>query len=156
MLVKDALTFHPCRAPDLVFIARLSSEAFAEYTPMAVSHALDAVGRSTTWIAQRGAENVGFVTISKVRADVAVCHAIAVVKGERGKGVGFRLMQVFERFAREHELHRLELCTAACNLAALDLFYRRGFRLLRRRARFYDRGQDACVLAKDLAPLPSL
>ena len=36
------------------------------------------------------------------------------------------------------------------DLAALDLFYRRGFRLLRRRERFYERGQDACVLIKEL------
>ena len=46
--------------------------------------------------------------------------------------------------------NRLELCTADYNLAALDLFYRHGFRLVRRRERFYDRGQDACILVKDL------
>jgi hypothetical protein len=59
-------------------------------------------------------------------------------------------MQLFERFALQHGSRRLELCTAACNLAALDLFLRRGFRMLTRKQRFYALGQDACVLVKDL------
>jgi ribosomal protein S18 acetylase RimI-like enzyme len=154
MLVKEALTFRPCQAGDLVFIARLSSEAFAEFTSKAVSHTLDIVGRNTTWVALRGQTRVGFVTVAKEGAEAAVLHAIAVVRGERGKGVGFRLMQVFERLAREQNVRRLELCTADCNLAALDLFYRRGFRMVRRRERFYERGQDACLLVKDLELQP--
>lgn len=150
MLVKEALTFRPCLAVDLIFIARLSGDAFAEYTTKAVSETLDVVCRHTTWVALRGQECVGFVTVSKQGDDLAVLHALAVVRSERGKGVGFRLMQVYERFAREQNVRRLELCAAECNLAALDLFYRRGFRLVHRRERFYERGQNACVLMKDL------
>lgn len=154
MLVKEALTFRPCQVPDLIFIARLASEAFGEYTPKAVSHTLDVVARNTTWVALRGSEAVGFVSVNKEVSGVAVLHAIAVTRRERGKGVGFRLMQLFERFARENEVTRLELCTADCNLAALDLFYRRGFRMVRRREGFYERGQSGCVLVKDLEPPP--
>lgn len=156
MLVKEALTFRVCQATDIIFIARLSGDAFIEYSSKAVSHTLDMVGRYTTWVAVRGSEAVGFVAINKEASGVAVLHAIAVVRRERGRGVGFRLMQLFERFAREQEATRLELCTAECNLAALDLFYRRGFRLERRRERFYERGQNGCVLVKDLEPLPPL
>jgi ribosomal protein S18 acetylase RimI-like enzyme len=152
MLVKEALTFRPCQAIDLVFIARLASEAFGEYTSKAVSNTLDVAGRHHTWVALRGHQAVGFVTVAKEADRVAVLHALAVVRGERGKGVGFRLMQVFERFAREHHVIRLELCAPECSLAALDLFYRRGFRLLRRREKFYERGQNGCVLAKELEP----
>jgi ribosomal protein S18 acetylase RimI-like enzyme len=151
MLVKEALTFRPCSALDLLFITRLSSEAFLEYSSRAVSHTLELVSQNLTWVALRGSDPVGFVTVSQV-GEVAVLHAIAVVRRERGKGVGLRLMQVFERFAQESGIHRLELCTADCNLAALDLFYRRGFRLQRRRKSFYERGQDACVLIKELDP----
>jgi hypothetical protein len=59
-------------------------------------------------------------------------------------------MQLFERCALQLGSRRLELCASACNLAALDLFFRRGFRLRARKARFYPQGQDACVLVKDL------
>lgn len=155
MLVKEALTFRPCQAIDLVFIARLASDAFGEYTAKAVSSALDVVARHTTWVAVRGQEAAGFITVANEGDGVAVLHALAVVRGERGKGVGFRLMQVFERFAREHDVTRLELCTPECSLAALDLFYRRGFRLHRRRDKFYERGQNGCVLVKELEPQSS-
>ena len=77
-------------------------------------------------------------------------NAIAVVRSERGRGIGHYLMLAFERFARVRGGRRVELCTADYHLAALDLFIRHGFRLLRRRERFYDRGQDACILVKDL------
>jgi ribosomal protein S18 acetylase RimI-like enzyme len=154
MLVKEALTFRPCQPIDLIFIARLASEAFGEYTSKAVSNTLDVVGRYYTWVALRGREAVGFVTVANEGDGVAVLHALAVVRGERGKGVGFRLMQVFERFAREHGVTRLELCSPECSLAALDLFYRRGFRLVRRRQRFYERGQNGCVLVKAVEPQP--
>jgi ribosomal protein S18 acetylase RimI-like enzyme len=61
-------------------------------------------------------------------------------------------MQAFETQARAEGARRLELCTADCNLAALDLFYRRGFRLHRRREKFYERGQNGCVLVKEIEP----
>jgi ribosomal protein S18 acetylase RimI-like enzyme len=93
---------------------------------------------------------VGFAAIGDEGDGVLSLHAIAVVRGQRGRGVGVRLMGAFEQLAARRGAHRLELCTADYNLAALDLFYRHGFRLLRRRERFYERGQDACVLVKDL------
>jgi len=95
-------------------------------------------------------ERVGFAAISDEGEGVVMLNAIAVVRGERGRGIGHYMMQAYERFGRVRGGRRLELCTADYNLAALDLFYRHGFRLVRRRERFYDRGQDACVLAKDL------
>ena len=77
MLVKEALTFRPCQASDLIFIARLSGETFAEYSTKAVSHTLDMVGRYTTWVAVRGSDAVGFVAVNKESNGVAVLHAIA-------------------------------------------------------------------------------
>jgi len=93
---------------------------------------------------------VGFAAVGDEGDGVLSLHAIAVVRGERGRGIGVRLMGAFEQLAARRGARRLELCTADYNLAALDLFYRQGFRLLRRRERFYERGQDACILIKDL------
>lgn len=95
-------------------------------------------------------ERVGFATISDEGDGVMMLNAIAVVRRERGRGIGHYLMLAYERFGRLRGARRLELCTADYNLAAIDLFMRHGFRLVRRRERFYDRGQDACVMVKDL------
>jgi ribosomal protein S18 acetylase RimI-like enzyme len=150
MLVRDAIEVRRYQAADATFIASLAGEAFTEYTPRAVSHTLDLVLRFGTLVAVRGARRLGFIVIGRDGGDVAVLHAIAVTARERGRGVGHRLMLAFERVAEARGARRLELVTADCNLAALDLFYRRGFRLHGRRPRFYERGQNACVLVRDV------
>ena len=172
--MDPVIVVRPYEAADGAFIASLADEAFREYTSRAVAHTLDLVRRFTTLVAleqsyprterswlepnlsrQEGTptrvRRVGFVAIGgEPGEDVAQLHAIAVIDRERGRGVGRRLMLAFERLASARRAQRLELCTADSNLAALDLFYKCGFRLLRRRERFYERGQDACILIKDL------
>jgi ribosomal protein S18 acetylase RimI-like enzyme len=168
MRVEEAIAVRRYQTEDAAFVAALAREAFSEYTPQAVSHTLDMVRRFTTLVAlqpprrpfgsgsiERAVASlelrrVGFVAIGGDDREVALLHAIAVDHRERGRGVGRRLMRTFENVARSRGARRLELCTADCNLAALDLFYRSGFRLVRRRERFYARGQNACVLVKDL------
>jgi ribosomal protein S18 acetylase RimI-like enzyme len=150
MLALEGLSIRPYEAGDDEFIARLAEEAFDEFTPRAIPHTLDMVRRYRTLVVLRGQRRIGFLASSGQAGDVFVVQAIAVSRGERGRGVGEHLMREFEELARAASARRLELCTADCNLAALDLFYRRGFRLLRRRPRFYERGQDACILVKDL------
>lgn len=169
MLASDELSIRPYAAADDEFIAEVAREAFLEYSPRAVVHTLGLVRRCTTFVALRqlrplGAQpereaagappprraRVGFAAIGDEGEGVLALHAIAVVRGERGRGIGQHLMAAFEQLARRRGARRLELCTADYNLAALDLFLGRGFRLVRRRVRFYERGQDACVLVKDL------
>lgn len=176
MLATERLSIRPYQVGDEGFIAALAHEAFDEYTPFAVPHTLGMVRRCTTLIALRGLapplhqapavertastgapslpgrrrRRVGFAAIADEGEGVVMLNAIAVVRGERGRGIGHYLMLAFERFGRLRGGRRLELCTADCNLAALDLFIRHGFRMVRRRERFYDRGQDACILTKDL------
>jgi ribosomal protein S18 acetylase RimI-like enzyme len=150
MLVKETLTIRPYQAADVGFVARLAHEAFDEFTSRSVSHTLDIVGRFTTLVAVRSGRRVGFISLDADQGGIAQLHAIAVVGRERGRGIGQRLLFAFEKLAYSRGARRLELCTADCNLAALDLFLRSGFAIVRRRPRFYERGQNACILAKDL------
>jgi ribosomal protein S18 acetylase RimI-like enzyme len=180
MLVVDTITVRPYETGDDAFVAALADEAFSEYSPGAVPHTLAMVRRYTTLVAlepprsafrsafrspmqapalirHEAPRRVGFVVIGEGESGVFVLNAIAVSHHERGRGVGHRLMQAFESLAAARGAQRLELVTADCNLAALDLFLRRGFRLVRRRERFYERGQNACILVKDVSrPTPLL
>jgi ribosomal protein S18 acetylase RimI-like enzyme len=167
MLATLPLSIRPYATADDDFIAALAHEAFDEFTPQAVPHTLGMVRRCTTLVALQAASarggsagsvdaagavrrvRVGFAAIANEGQGTVVLNAIAVMRGERGRGIGHRLMLEYERLARKWGAHRLELCTADCNLAAIELFQRHGFRIARRRERFYGRGQDACVLSKD-------
>jgi ribosomal protein S18 acetylase RimI-like enzyme len=151
VLVAENIVLRPYEPEDEEFIALLSHEAFDEFTPRAVPHTLDMVQRFHTLVALRGGHRVGFLTLSGRPGDVFMVQAIAISARHRGRGIGHRLMQAFESIARAQRAQLLELCTADCNLAALDLFLKRGFHIVRRRERFYDRGQAACILVKRLS-----
>jgi ribosomal protein S18 acetylase RimI-like enzyme len=151
VLVAENIIVRAYEPADDDFLARLAHEAFDEFTPRAVPHTLDMVRRFHTLIALRGGRRVGFLTLSGSARDVFVVQAIAVSAKNRGRGIGHRLMLAFESIAAAQHAERLELCTADCNLAALDLFLKRGFRIQRRRERFYERGQAACILVKELS-----
>ena len=142
----------PCAAGDLGFVARLAHEAFDEYTPRSVSHTLDIVQRCETMLAWRGRRRVGFAAVGVGGTGVLVLQAIAVVGEERGRGVGRALMHWLDQLARARRASRIEACTADSNLAALELFRRHAYALVRRHPRFYERGQAACVLCKELPP----
>jgi ribosomal protein S18 acetylase RimI-like enzyme len=154
VLVAENIILRAYEPEDEEFIALLAHEAFDEFTPRAVPHTLEMVQRFHTLVALRGGHRVGFLTLSGRAGDVFVVQAIAVSARHRGRGIGHRLMQAFESIARAQRARQLELCTADCNLAALDLFLKRGFRIARRRERFYDRGQAACILIKSCGDAP--
>jgi GNAT superfamily N-acetyltransferase len=151
MLATDDLSIRPYSTEDDAFIAALARDAFLEYTPRAVPHTLALVRRCTTFVAlhaprRRGPSGpgvtgddpgggleggrpapsrlvrVGFAAVGDEGDGVLSLHAIAVVPDERGRGIGVRLMAAFEQLAARRGAHRLELCTADYNLAALDLF----------------------------------
>jgi ribosomal protein S18 acetylase RimI-like enzyme len=74
--------------------------------------------------------------------------AIAVVERERGRGVGSALLKAAEIRARAGGTPGITLHTAEANVAALELFTKRGFRVRRRLRRYYVGVFDACELVK--------
>jgi len=137
---------------DAAFVAELSQQAFAEYAAHPTGYILSVIERpdTRTWLAVQAGAPVGMVILA-LRGIQAAILAVAVSEQARGRGIGGLLMQVAERHAQARGVRQLELCTADANLAALDLFLRRGFRMVRRRPAFYSRRQDACQLEKTLA-----
>lgn len=136
---------------DQAFVARLSDEAFAEYQPRPSVYTLHALRRATgrTFIAVVAGAPVGMIVLDGA-ADEWWVLAIAVAAPYRARGIGGVLLQTAEGHATAHAARRLSLFTADANLAALELFLRRGFRIVERRERFYARRQAACKLTKEL------
>lgn len=131
------------------FVAALAQEAFAEYDARPARYLLRVTHRSTTraWIALEQGQPIGMIVLDG-RADSWWVLGVAVTARARARGVGSLLMHTAEQHARTQGARRIGLFTADSNLAALDLFLRRGFRIAGRRTRFYAGGQDACELFK--------
>ncbi len=136
---------------DAPFVAKLSDESFAEYGARPSRYTLSVIQRDTTctWLAVEGGAPLGMIVLELDGPRAAVL-AVAVTPRARARGIGGLLMQAAERRARAHGVKTLTLYTADSNLAALDLFLRRGFRIVGRKPGFYSRRQDACQLTKEL------
>lgn len=148
----SAVTLRAARASDAAFVRQLGGRAFAEYDPRAArttGYLMDERG-ARTLIAERAERALGFVILQPEPGAVLSLNAIAVVENERGRGVGRRLMQGAEDYARAEGFRTIALTTAQANLAALDLFLRAGFEIVDRSFTRYFGRQPACHLSKQL------
>jgi ribosomal protein S18 acetylase RimI-like enzyme len=149
--VKRAVSVRPWTPGDDAFVAELSEESFSEYDVKPSRYLLHATHRQgiRTWIAVENELPVGMLVLGRDASTWWVL-AVAVTARARARGIGRQLMHVAERYALGRGARRLSLFTADSNLAALDLFLRCGFCVVRRQPRFYARKQDACRLDKQL------
>jgi ribosomal protein S18 acetylase RimI-like enzyme len=137
---------------DAQLIRELSQVSFSEYDPRASRTTANMMREpeARTLVAEHDGKLLGFIILRHRAGSALAVNAIAVAPSERGRGVGKRLMQAAERYAKSHGIGRITLCTAQANLAALDLFLRRGFSITSRTAVYYWRGQPACMLEKPI------
>jgi len=103
-----------------------------------------------TLVAERRGKPAGFAVLRMDARGEGHLDAIAVTEEARGHGVGRALLREIELEASDRAGRGLTLVTADSNLAALGLFLREGFSIVRRISRHYPRGQDAVMLSKRL------
>lgn len=86
--------------------------------------------RVYTLVAKDGKELVGYVTIvigkfKKVRETVYL--VIGVRASHRGRGIGTKLLERAEQFARDRNMHRIELEVSDKNEGAIRLYEKLGY-----------------------------
>lgn len=139
---------------DVSFVEHLAQHAFGEYSMRAGTSTLSmARARSAlSYIACKDEEPAGFAVLELQAPGNVHLAAIAVQEAHRGMGVGRKLLSHVEREAASRRGVWLRLWTSQANLAALDLFFKAGFKIEQRLARYYSRGQDAVLMVKRLEP----
>jgi len=98
---------------------------------------LDAA-REACWIAERAGANVGCVFLVQARneasgeavAGTAQLRLLLVEPTARGLGIGARLVDECERFARDHGYRRIVLWTKSVLVAARAIYAKAGYRLV--------------------------
>lgn len=139
---------------DAAFVKELGELAFGEFSRDAGRSTLWMAEHHPTWIALRGDERIGFAILRVVTRGFAELLAIAVGERERGRGVGRALLERAESAARVRGAAGISLHTADANVAAVDLFTKCGFRVVRRLSRYYRDVYDACEMRKTFEPRP--
>lgn len=107
------------------FVAAYTPEAFAATTPTA-DRIAERFTEGPVWVAVEGGAVVG--TVSGVPQGETLClRSMATIPAARGRGVGRRLLECAEHFARESGYTRLRLSTTPFLTGAISLYERAGF-----------------------------
>jgi RimJ/RimL family protein N-acetyltransferase len=94
--------------------------------------AMRASGNATMLVAEQAGQLVGYLGASggQHRRNRHSVHLwIGIRQAYAGQGLGTRLFQEVERWARQHGLHRLELTVMTHNAAGLALYRKMGFEI---------------------------
>jgi GNAT superfamily N-acetyltransferase len=124
--------------------------------------AVDEQGGATFLARTPGGEAAGYLRafsggLARVRGNLFIA-AVGICEAYRGQGIGFRLFEAVEAFARESEAWRLELRVDASNARGLALYHRRGFSIegrIRRAAGYSHGFNDHFWMGKLLRDLPT-
>ncbi|WP_282173245.1 GNAT family N-acetyltransferase [Cytobacillus firmus] len=94
--------------------------------------AIQKVDHSTIIIAEQNNRLIGFVMAvggAAKRNRHTVYLVAGILREHRGRGIGTKLFEELDRWAREHHIHRLELTTVIHNQAGVNLYKKAGFQI---------------------------
>lgn len=105
---------------------------------------------SITWVAESGADLVGFLVAHRETPHAAHIITIDVLEAWRRRGVGRALMDAAEAWAGIQDLPLVYLETAVDNTVAQRFYESRGYERYRRAENYYRNGGAAWVMVKRL------
>lgn len=153
--VAPAFELRPVRAEELGQVIAIERAAHAH--PW--SDALVAQELANAWstvlcaiepAGERAGRIAGFVVFWSVHDEIQVLD-VAVAPVDQRRGIARRLLVEVERRARERSCVLMTLEVRRTNAPARGLYRSQGFQEVGLRKRYYDDGEDAFVMVKDLA-----
>ena len=149
----EGLTIHPLAQDDVeavVRITRATPEAAqwidAEFSRVARVESPE----MQAWVADLAGDCVGFVVTRRAADEIEILN-LAVEGAQRGKGIGWQLVEQALVAARETGAARAFLEVRESNQVAVSLYMRHGFRQAGRREAYYSAPEEAAlILARDL------
>ena len=93
---------------------------------------MEASENSTILVAEKNQDLVGYLFAiggSARRNRHSVYIVIGILQGYRGKGIGTKLFNELESWAKQRNVHRLELTVVKKNEAGLSLYKKAGFEI---------------------------
>ena len=141
---------------DSAFIKDLSAKAFepfGDYGDVVLNWYMS--GQSITTVACHEEIPVGFSMVSRPFSRYDMINssellAIGIEHEWQGKGIGKLLLKEIENAAKYAGIKTIFLHTAVENRNARKLFSDSGYGIWQIKKNFYPKGQDACVMAKDI------
>ncbi|MFP4023625.1 MAG: ribosomal protein S18-alanine N-acetyltransferase [Thiohalospira sp.] len=77
-------------------------------------------------------------------------YSIAIAPEARGMGIGKKLLEYTEQLARKNKIQKITLEVSEKNIAAINLYKKQGYRVVKTRAGYYTDGSSAWIMVKDI------
>jgi ribosomal-protein-alanine N-acetyltransferase len=145
------------RIGDIPALIALENASFEgdRLSPRSFRHMLTQANAATL-VEAEGGETRGYsLLLFRQGSRLARLYSFAVHERHRGKGIAKALLARSERAARARGCDRLRLEVRADNAGALRLYDEAGYRIIGRRAAYYDDKMAAVRMEKALAPSPA-
>ena len=135
---------------DIEAVAKLEADCFsAPWTKDSLQSAY-ARGDFIGYVAETDGGEVGGYVFGSVLFEDGELHRIAVQKSVRGNGIGGKVLDAFLSGVKSRGGERVFLEVRPSNAPARTLYESRGFALFRTRRYYYDDGEDALEMKKEL------
>ena len=145
------ITVREFKEEDVAAVALLERACFADAWSLEMLKSGCARGDFCGAVAEEDGKLIGYVYGTSLFEDAEIPR-IAVSKEYRGKGYGGILIERFFEIVMAKGARRIFLEVRVSNAPALGLYQSRGFEKLRIRKRYYEDGEDAMELKKELYP----
>ena len=142
-------TIRPMKWWDLADVLAIEQQVFGPTAWPPESYWGELARGDRYYVVAESGQIIGYAGLWLVPPDADV-QTIAVAPGAQGHGLGRTLLDHLVAVARDQGCRRLQLEVRADNSAAIALYERAGFSVVRRRERYYPDFSDALVMGSDL------
>ena len=146
--VPSLLHFRNFEHEDLFEVVRLANRSLNESYDGGLFLQLGDLYPEGFIVAESREGILGFLLGVIERAYEARILILAVDENARGRGIGARLVRLFEERFRERGIRRVNLEVRVTNEAAIRLYEKMGFERRRVLAKYYADGEDAYLMSK--------
>lgn len=140
------LKFRRAREKDLSTILDIENRSFSDPWPREAFDDIFESGQEF-WVVEKNRKIAGFVNFIKAADEVQI-YNIAVLDEFRNQGLGTRLMNFALSYFKDTQSAILEVRPS--NREAVNLYLKIGFKIINKRKKYYDNGEDAFTMIKTL------
>ncbi len=138
------------QATDIFSVIALAYDTLPErYNPSIFNHFYESFHEGFL-VAMQNHTLIGFLIGIKTTTNTARILMLCVNENNRKQGIGSALLKQFLLYMKNHQIRQVELEVRTTNKGALEFYLKQGFILKEKLHQFYQNGEDAYSMRKEL------
>ena len=135
---------------DMFSVIKIAYESLPErYNPSIFNHFYETFPDGFI-VAEKHHKIIGFIVGIKTIENIAKILMLAISKDCRRQGIGSLLINQFLKQVILHNVIHVELEVRTSNISAIDFYKKHGFETIDHIKNFYQNGEDAYIMKKEL------